>query len=877
MKQKLLLIVFTAILGVGGYWFLRKKESTQVSLKDFISDNTLILLETNEFSLENNKTLSRIPFLSQITSQYQVFNKIGFTDDEIKKVLSNKNLFFAIVPDGNNSLSTINYLKLIPDNEGFINKINVLNQNTTGNRIIPHTTNGYKISEVIDENAKPIFSYLFKDNLFIFSKTTLVLEESILQSSKDWVKSLPIKPGIVDSTFTKTYINKKSVESFLNTISSDNKLTQNHLSELLADNYQWLNPQKNAIEGINSQNNSELFKDQKPSKISCFHLVPTTCSYLVNLSFSNSDEFAQHIILEPKIESLRDKAESKFDFDYKKLFSHIQGEITLCSFDNFEQRTNNKILIIKQKDLLKPLQVIARNVVEDSENDVLSIQYGSFLITSLGIREFPKLLLGSQFGGFEECYFTEYNGYIILASSLLMMQDYLINISKGNVWNNSPKNKIIIKNCIPSNLTFIVENSKAMTGVMSLLNDNWNEIVEKNQIELNKVQSSIIQQNEQEGRFVLLNDIEPNAAIQKNSNKWIKLGGFPVDLSNEPLYLINPITKNAEILVQNKSKQLILFSNGKRIWNYSLGGKIVGQITNVQFSKTNTQQLLVVTSSNVFVLTRTEKGFDVKKGKSFKNFDFEGFNVFENEIDKNKYLTLISTNGESFKIDKTDLSMNRLNVNDPQEEYLFPLPSVIVKGTEYAILLDKTGKLKLQDAHNKVLSGFPINIKGNFNSTPIIEGEGQYISIRIVSESGELFKLNLEGKIVEKKQLYRPNNEVKFSLATDERNTDWVLMRTDGKQVVVIDKSDKEIFTINSAIYGKKVLFYYNLGIAGKYFALNNGYETYRFYDADGKILGNVPVESNSPPSLSYADSYRKVIMNITKPSGIETWSVKLK
>ncbi len=877
MKQKLLLTLFAAIIGVGGYFYLKKNDTSQINLTDFISENTLILLETNEISLEKNKSLARLPFLSQITSQYQVFKKIGFSDAEIKDVLDHKKLYFAVVPDGNNSISTINYLRVVPENEVFIEKINSLNQNNSGNRIIPHTTNGYKISEVIDENSKPIFSYLLKDNLFIFSATTLVLEESILKTSKDWVKTLNLKSNAKDSVFTKTYINQKSVDDFLSAISTENKLSQNQLSHLLANDYQWLNPQKNAIEGINALNNSDLFENQLPSKISSFHLVPTTSSYVLNFSFSKSEDLAKKIQFDAKIEGLRDKAASKFDFDYDDLFERINGEITLCSFDNFDQTPNNKVLIIKQKELLKPLKVIARNVADDTENDVLSIQYGSFLITSLGIREFPKLMLGSYFAGFEECYFTEYNGYVIMASSLLMMQDYLINISKGNVWNNSPKHKTIIKHCIPANLTFIVETSKAMNGFTKLLNNNWNEVVSLHQSELENIQAEIIQQNEQEGRIVLLNDIEPVKDVQKFSNKWIKLGGFPVESSNEPLYLINPTTKDAEILVQNKNKQLILFSKGKRIWTSLIEGKVVGQIKNVQVSKSNAQQLLVVTKSNVNVLTRTEKGFEVKKGKPFKGFEIENFSVFENENDKSKFLTLMSNIGESYKIDKETLSMTRLIAHKEKTEYLSPMSSVMVKGTEYAILLEKTGKLVLQDSHNKAQNGFPVSIKGVFTSPPILEGEGQFISIRVVSESGELYKINLDGKIIEKKQLYRPNNEVKFSMCPDERNSDWVLMRTDGKQVVVIDKNDKEIFSINSSIYGKKVLFYYNMGIAGKFFAVNNGYETYRFYDEYGKVLGNLPVESDYRPSLSYADSYGKIIMNVTTPQGIATWSVKLK
>ena len=114
-------------------------------------------------------------------------------------------------------------------------------------------------------------------------------------------------------------------------------------------------------------------------------------------------------------------------------------------------------------------------------------------------------------------------------------------------------------------------------------------------------------------------------------------------------------------------------------------------------------------------------------------------------------------------------------------------------------------------------------------------------------------------------------------MAVDERNTDWMLMRTDGKEVVVLNKDEKVLFVIKGLNYGRKVLGYYNLGVAGKYFSVNNGFEKYHFFDENGNSIGQIPVESEFKPRISYSDSYKKIIMNITTPSSIETWSVKIR
>jgi hypothetical protein len=878
--KKILLFLGVAIFVVGGYIFYQKRNLQSSIIASFIPDNTIILLETNEISSPKNKVIAQLPLLSKAELQYQIFKKIGLNDKDISNLLLKKNLYFAVLPVGKDDFAFVNYLTITSDNENFIEKLENLNQNTTGKRIIPHTTQGYKISEVIDENAKAIFAFIIEKDLLIFSSSNLALEEAILHKNNKWVNSLKLKDTNLenDTIFTQTHFNQASLSNFLNDISID-KTSANNFPFLLSNSYQWLKPSTNAIEAV-SFDEDVFFEGQKPSNVENLNMIPNSSSYLLNISFSDIEKFSKNleekVENESKINKLREKASSKYDFNFIEIYKHFQGEIKLCSFDNSEQSTQNKVLIIKQKGLINPLKIIARNVAEQGEDDVFSVQYGSFLITSLGIKEFPNMLLGGEYSGFKECYFTEYNDFVILASSLTVMQDYLINVSKGDVWSNSAKNKSIIKHCVPANLTFIAENTKVLKGLSKIVNNKWTAKVSSSENTLNKIQAEILQKNSTESRLVLLKNIEPIKSSKKFSNKWLKLGGITVSTSSAPLFLVNPYNKNSEILVQSSDNKLHLFENGKRVWSNQLAGQLVGQIKNVSFSKANAQQLLVVTNAKIYILLRKEKGFEVKEGKKNKAFKIDNFSVFENESDKSQNLTIVAENGNSFKIDKEDLALTPAFSHGQSGQTLTPLPSVIIKGVENAIILEKSGKLTLQNAKGKVPNGFPINLNGIFTSPPIMEGEDNNLGIRVISEQGLLYKLSLSGKILEKRQLYRPDNDAKFSLAADNRNSDWVLMRTNGKEVVVIDKFEKEMFSIKDLTYGKKVLFYYNLGVAGKFFAVSNGYTTYRFYNDGGDNVGDLPIESQSTPSLSYSDSYKKIIMNISTPSSIETWSVKI-
>jgi hypothetical protein len=880
MKKTIFLFVF-AILGFAGYKFYQAfNRGNDANITRFIPDNTLILLETNEINSQKNIILPRIPLLSKASNQYQVFERIGLTDKAVEQLISNKILYFAVIPEGKDNFSFVNYLPLTSDNEDFTEKLEDLKQNTTNKKIITHNTKGIKISEVIDENAKSILAFIIQDNYLIFSSSNLALEEVVLRTNTQWSNTLNLDKEVAHNSkvFTRTHFNKEAISSFVKDVSVENF---NNLSSLLPKTLQWQNPQTNSIEANGLSEFSDFFEGQRAVSIKCLNMIPNLSSYIIDLSFSNPEMLTKQLekVIEKdtKISSLKSKATSKFDFDFKEIYDKISDEITLCSFDNSETSIQSKVLIIKQKELIKSLNLIARNGAEDSENDVFSVQFGSFLITSLGIKEFPMLMFGKNFFGFSETYFAEYNDYVILASSLPVMQEYLISISKGDVWSNSPKNKKIIDHCLPANLTIILENEKAFKGLEKILNTNWQGKITDYENLLSSTQVEILQSSMVESRLVLLKNIEPAKASKKPNNKWVKMGEIPTNSPSEPLYLINPLTKKTQILVQNSANQLNLFEEGKRVWNYPLTGKVVGQIKNIKFDEANSQQLLIATNSKIYLLTRNEKGFKVSETKPFKNINLDNFKVFENEGDRKEAIYFVSENGESFKLNKKDLILKPIFVRNQLSETLVPMPSVIVKGREFAVILEKTGKLFLQNVEGKKPTGFPININGTFSSPPLLENDKNTVVIRLISEQGDLYKISLEGTVLEKRQLFRPDNEVKFSIATDERHTDWVLMRTDGKEVVVMDKNEKEIFVKKGLSYGKKQINYYNLGIAGRYFAINNGYENYRIYDVNGNNVGEIPLVSIYPPSLSYSDSYKKIIANITTSTNIETWSIKVK
>lgn len=883
MKNKAILFLAIAILGIATYFFFQKKNPYLSTLKRFVPDNTLLLLETNEMR-DNTEShvFAQIPLLSRVENQFYLLQKIGLSKEEIQDLIKDKTLYFALLPEAKEDLNYITYLPLNQSDSALVSKIKRLQENISGSRIIYHTTRGQRIAEVIDSSTKSVLSFFIQNDIIIFSSSSILIEEAILPSENSWIKEISdaLTPQ-TDSTITATHFNKQAIARFINKISVDKSKIAKQFVNLLSDSFTGFQSDESVIKSFGVLKDANLFEGQSPRKLEDLSMIPNTSSFLLHIPFDNTakleESLQQYFSKNKELNILRNTVKAAFKLNFSDIYQNLEGEILLTGFDEGDETFNGKALILRNKLLFDILKKTSVEVSKEKNANVVSVEYGGYTIKSLGIREFPTMLFGEYFAGFEECYFTEYKNYLIITNSLSAMQSYLLAISKGDVWSNSAKNQALAKKAKASNLTLISETNRALLGFKKSLVNAWANKFAENESQLNRITLSIFEVLQGKTELRLFKNISLVESSKKYSNKWIKLASIQIDSSSKPFYFTNPSTKKQETFVQGTDNQIHYVKAGKKVWSYQLSGRIVGEIKNVKILPNNQQQLLMASANKVYILSKNTQGFEVKTIPNNTGLAIHDFIIFDAENDKKQNLTLFSSNSASFKIDKTSLTLSVHFKPKNGAPHILPITTVIIKGVEYAILLDKKGKLTLQDASGNVANGFPITLNRTFNDPALLEGSNERIHIKVLSENGELFSVNLSGKIVEKKQLLRPNFESKFFLCADQRNTDWVIMRSDGKDVTVIDKSEREMFTIKEETFGVKRLKYYNLGVGGKYFALTNSYTTYRFFDENGSYVGGMPINSTYHPVLTYSESYQKLIIDITTPAALENWSVKLR
>jgi hypothetical protein len=119
---------------------------------------------------------------------------------------------------------------------------------------------------------------------------------------------------------------------------------------------------------------------------------------------------------------------------------------------------------------------------------------------------------------------------------------------------------------------------------------------------------------------------------------------------------------------------------------------------------------------------------------------------------------------------------------------------------------------------------------------------------------GEIYQVNLEGKITNRKQLYRPTSESKFWLVPDALQKDYIIVRQDFNSLAFMDTKGELIFEKNFITSGNLEVQYYNFSLNNKLFiAIDKEQEFTYLYDGNGTLINFEPIETGYPVAVLFS------------------------
>jgi hypothetical protein len=122
-----------------------------------------------------------------------------------------------------------------------------------------------------------------------------------------------------------------------------------------------------------------------------------------------------------------------------------------------------------------------------------------------------------------------------------------------------------------------------------------------------------------------------------------------------------------------------------------------------------------------------------------------------------------------------------------------------------------------------------------------------------------VIKVSLNGDVVDRQQLYRPDRESKFQIVPDALNNTYVISRHDYNRVSVLTQAGETLFE-KELLYtdGLEVQFY-NFSAGNEVYIFTDPQQGFTYlYDGNGDLINMQPVESGFKVGMIYSEVSNK-------------------
>ena len=305
------------------------------------------------------------------------------------------------------------------------------------------------------------------------------------------------------------------------------------------------------------------------------------------------------------------------------------------------------------------------------------------------------------------------------------------------------------------------------------------------------------------------------------------------DILTDPQFVVNHVTKEKEIVVQDVKNNLYLISaKGKILWKKQIQGPVLGTIEQIDILKNGKLQLAFATPNKVYVLDRNGKDVAPFPG-NFNDEITQPLAVFD--YDRNKDYMLIVTQGKNILVyNKNAKPVNGFNfkaadnaiISQPKHFRISSKDYIVFKSQSKFYILDRTGNTRVTPKKTSSYSNQPIFLYNNTFTTTLL--------------NGNLVSVNINGGVSTQ------------NLKLSEKHTFFASSKS------LIAQSDSKLLIKNNNVeldfgnYTHPELFY----IKDKIYVSITDLQTQRvyLYDSQGNLLTGFPVYGTSAIALDNID-----------------------
>jgi hypothetical protein len=900
VKKIYFLFLFLAVMAGGAmYYYLYYFSKPQMGLWDFVPENAVMVYESDHAFdswgrvQQTNvwENLHQIPFFVQLFERVNGLDTLNGAKGNFELLLKDNLFLFSVHVVAKDDFDFLFYIPLDNAATAKVFKETLAYYiNHAGFKHEKRVLDGVTINEVQNRDMGITFSYLKHGNVFIGSFTPFLVEDvvrNIVDGTKVSFKAQHAQlfdvaePSKEDGNI---YINVNQVPLFASLFTGGfyhqraglpDFFSHSALLDLKAGDKDLL------LNGfiVNQPDDESLFLNtflgQKPKQSQMRSLIPNRTAYFYHLSFHDPVAWAKKLnrfleIRYPKHLNQRSAFSLQYGVRFENFYKWIGDEIGLVVPESVDPANPEMALIVHTKDINEAwMQVnkLAEEVVRIKEDTLFLENYQDIQIRQLEIEEFPSVFLGPDFLGFSECFYMPVGDFLVFGNNLPLMKNLLNDIYSENTWGKTMTyNEYLDGLLAEANVSMVVNTARAWKLIQERLNPKWRKFFDSYTATIRSFELAAVQFQYQDNKFYTSVDVKygqvPMLAAGQSGFDVLQQTKFDFPVISRPFIFRNPVDKSLEVVLQDSLFQVnMIGKEGPVVWTTGVGKPIVGEMAQIKLSSEKNPGFFFSTISSLHVIDRKGQpwwGFPVELPEGLK---VETSSVIDYDNSGNYRFLLSDKKGNLYMYSKDRELLDGWNPKELSYRLSSPAFHIRVRNKDCIVAVQENGVINVMNRRGELYKGFPLEFSGRISSPLFLEPGSSFDQtyFTTITNTGELVKFNLEGKVVNREQLIIPSKGSSFQMVLDGVKRNFVIVRREGNRVSLLDRKGNLIFEKDYITSGDMAVQFYSFGAGNEIYAITDKIQEFTyFYNGNGDLINFKPVESGFEIGLLYFEGQGK-------------------
>jgi hypothetical protein len=888
--KRIFIILFLFILilasGYAVYYYWDKQKS--LDAWSLVPENTFLVYENNNLvnswnSIQENpiwQDLQNIKYFSSLKQNFEALDSLSGSQGSLDDVFRNNRLLIGMAVVSNDDFDFVFYQSLKNTEQlEVIKKIeSQFNDFEKSERVFNNNT----IYELKSKDTEKRFSYVLLRGNFVGSFSPVLVEDVIRNLEKgegNFKESIEevFKIANFQDDLGNLYINFNRLDRIVKTFTKSNQSSLFNILSQFSDGAfldLFLDGDELYLNGFTFPHDSisylNTYSKQKGGDVTLENYFPSKTAVVLHERFDDAQSFQGEKFkfwnkLDPEFGQKRNLLAEQYTTDFREFYDFMEGENAQAILNrNQSTEENKKLIFIKMNDKNEGLNKFNK-LAEEAANlqgDTLYYEfYAEKEIRELVIKDFPYYLLGKNFNGFPNTFFTCIDDVMIISNDIQSLKELILDMETENTWGKSIKENQFIESTLQeSNLNVFINIPQAWNLLLESLNEKWRKSFQENEFPIKNFDMLAVQFSHENNRYYSNVEILHSDNKVDNEMKYFdKVMQVQIEtpIISKPYVVKNHNTGLFETLVQDSAYNLHLIStNGDLIWTEPIGSPIIGDIFQIDYYQNNKLQYAFATTEKVFLLDRNGIALEYfPKTYGDPTIENQFFNVIDYDKSKTYRFLIAKENGNVFLTSKYGDTLGDWDPLEMQDKIAAMPEHIRIRSKDFMVVLQENGTVKVMSRNGEMKPNFPIKINDRLSDNLFFEVGNSFESSYLVTitNGGALVKISFTGQIKEQEQLYMPNKETLFKIVKNASERSYILARQDLNRVSLLKPSGELMFEKDYINQDEMEIQYYELAPNKEIIAVTDKKQAFTYlYRNDGQLINQQPIESLDKIAMIY-------------------------